>query len=1345
MLSKNQSITSSSGSSSIGEPVGTNYSVFGETLQPLLTKHLPLNFKYFRPRKLSSFSDHERAILAQLDRLNVQFVTANRVVSSKSSSSTGSWGISKQFPNWHRQPYFHLLVLDADETDYKRKLRTITKKWIQNRRRDNDSYGIVYVHQGKMRKKMLKSGTMLDRLRQDASKDTVCNIDLEKSNDNDVADLLALLKEGIFSRFIYNLKKFSHQLHILEQTWNLPGWNFPQYFIIREGLALTCEMFALYRHAYSHYVALETMVSDDAIASSNIELDSPTTPLSASSGAANGYIPSQNPVDATLSASPSNSQNTGASPSTSSGSISSVTSNKELTTSPSSVTSPVAPPPKLSHRYQTQFPQIIHDVSTLPIQPILEMSLIENRKLINAHKISRFDLYNYLYSRMSILLFKMQLSDYVARKAISHFSQLPAKMLSETVLRSKTVVKMDKKMYLSYIHAWAYCSIRSVVEQCQQQAALSLDADTLTKLNCILGDLFILARDNLEALGQLYDLELGWEGFTIQENFEVSSPFPGSPREPGAPLPSSPGTSKGDATFIGEEDADESVPQHHVLPFRTDKFDTAQRLDLALSDQHEFDQIFLELSAAASRSYQNGDRRRLHLKLQGDIAAVRFKQRNFDETIVLLKSLIRQLSADGWEQLAGYFQIRLAECQRLTGKKHSYIKTILAILKNQQLPDERRQFFSQQFIDYDSKHLTEEITLEGDSHFAVSFPSEGDNSRALHGKSANQLDLFIEESHIPCHFSSIFLHDLQTERLTLTLKRQVDDGVSEGSTAGEPLITFSVDKFVVLPGESDSRIPVFFKKLGTYQLIGCTVRMKHVSFDLGIEPLDIHVHSSDPAIRFMYNTAKCLVVGQKQWVHLRTYFDEHSAHQVKMIFSPSPLLKVCHDQPAYGRIESLESAEGQVAKQNLDWHAIQINQDGDTLAVSHTDIEAHSCWHLLIPLICHKQTSAQCVVEKLSSHLQFHKDTDEPFSIKHDIDLSFFDPFLHFVYDTRISERETMLQISMECTNQDSVRIVSHSLQCSTDSAATCDQITVTDLNRNTLIHQTIHPENNLSFVYRMSHKDVDSKGEAFADFEVHYQVTDEKDNILELDSLPTQEKGAPFVYPVTGIRWKKPLSYEYRISAHLCEASMTLMHPVRYEFTIEPSRTGTTQPEERLIYEVDVDENLFFVSGERKKNIQLSERTLCSCTLIPIVSGFVDLPLIRLYRVDGVLNSTRTRISNSRVEHLFPQGVNVFVAPSKHDHIDALWKVDGDGLGTETSHMSQLSLRTPVVNFGDGASQASGATFDGLSPLRMIHEERFSANRRGASSTRSHHSRSRSDVSLDSMYSVSLGGSSIM
>ncbi|KAJ3129072.1 hypothetical protein HK098_002664 [Nowakowskiella sp. JEL0407] len=165
--------------------------------------------------------------------------------------------------------FLHLFFVFSDDAEfYKTNIRKQIQDWLNSiASKKTQEWLVIHVSPAlslpdSTTKKRFYSGlgsggSILDRIKSDFStkRERCCGL---KLNDEDSwKDFLGKVKEGILSSFSMQVQQFDEDIKRLDSQRLMPGWNYCQFFILKETSALLFESMTLYEDALLHYDELE--------------------------------------------------------------------------------------------------------------------------------------------------------------------------------------------------------------------------------------------------------------------------------------------------------------------------------------------------------------------------------------------------------------------------------------------------------------------------------------------------------------------------------------------------------------------------------------------------------------------------------------------------------------------------------------------------------------------------------------------------------------------------------------------------------------------------------------------------------------------------------------------------------------------------------------------------------------------------------------------------------------------------------------------------------------------------------------------------------------------------------
>ncbi|KAJ3176861.1 hypothetical protein HDU87_004793 [Geranomyces variabilis] len=169
----------------------------------------------------------------------------------------------------YHSPYFlHLYLVTTDDSEvYKATTRKQIQEWLNVvANKKNQEWLIVYLINPDSKGKSARflgvgASSVFDKIKSDFSFKKERCIRMKLQNDAKDAeawtDLTNHLKEGITSSLNQQILQYDEDTRRIDQQRLMPGWNYCQYFIMKEGLAYTFEFMNLLEEALLQYDELE--------------------------------------------------------------------------------------------------------------------------------------------------------------------------------------------------------------------------------------------------------------------------------------------------------------------------------------------------------------------------------------------------------------------------------------------------------------------------------------------------------------------------------------------------------------------------------------------------------------------------------------------------------------------------------------------------------------------------------------------------------------------------------------------------------------------------------------------------------------------------------------------------------------------------------------------------------------------------------------------------------------------------------------------------------------------------------------------------------------------------------
>ncbi|TPX60036.1 hypothetical protein PhCBS80983_g02047 [Powellomyces hirtus] len=170
----------------------------------------------------------------------------------------------------YHSPYFlHLYLVTTDDSEfYKGTVRKQIQEWLNVvANKKNQEWLIVYLINAESKGKSARflgvgASSVFDKLKSDFSfkKERCIRMKLQNDPGKDAeawTDFQNHLKEGIISSLNQQIIQYDEDTRRIDQQRLMPGWNYCQYFIMKEGLAYTFEFMNLIDEALLQYDELE--------------------------------------------------------------------------------------------------------------------------------------------------------------------------------------------------------------------------------------------------------------------------------------------------------------------------------------------------------------------------------------------------------------------------------------------------------------------------------------------------------------------------------------------------------------------------------------------------------------------------------------------------------------------------------------------------------------------------------------------------------------------------------------------------------------------------------------------------------------------------------------------------------------------------------------------------------------------------------------------------------------------------------------------------------------------------------------------------------------------------------
>lgn len=234
----------------------------------------------------------------------------------------------------------------------------------------------------------------------------------------------------------------------------------------------------------------------------------------------------------------------------------------------------------------------------------------------------------------------------------------------------------------------------------------------------------------------------------------------------------------------------------------------------SLSTLEEFERKYLQLSKGAADNYHLSWWKRHGVVLDGEIAAVWYKNGNFDLAAKSYEKVCALYSGEGWQDLLAEVLPNLADCQRILDDKAGYLSSCVRLLsldKGLFLVKER-QAFQSEVIHLAHSEMKNPVPLDVSS--LVTFSSNPGPPMEICDGDPGTLCVTVWSG---------FPDDITLEALSLTLTAtdSADEGVKAIKSSGATILK---------PGKNAITLSLPPQKPGSYVLGVLTGRIGHLIF-----------------------------------------------------------------------------------------------------------------------------------------------------------------------------------------------------------------------------------------------------------------------------------------------------------------------------------------------------------------------------------------------------------------------------------------------------------------------------------------------------------------------------------
>ncbi|CAG8667598.1 24821_t:CDS:10 [Dentiscutata erythropus] len=171
------------------------------------------------------------------------------------------------------KPYLNLYFVNCEDNEaYRQTIRQKIRDWVNivtAPSKKNQEWLIVYVTKQETLRNAAKyfsmnmKGTVFDKIKADFNTSRRDRCVQLRLSDNDAdeyeswQELMSKIKDGILISFDQHVVQYEEDIRRFDSQRSMIGWNYCTFFVLKEGLALTFEVFNLYEEALVQYDELE--------------------------------------------------------------------------------------------------------------------------------------------------------------------------------------------------------------------------------------------------------------------------------------------------------------------------------------------------------------------------------------------------------------------------------------------------------------------------------------------------------------------------------------------------------------------------------------------------------------------------------------------------------------------------------------------------------------------------------------------------------------------------------------------------------------------------------------------------------------------------------------------------------------------------------------------------------------------------------------------------------------------------------------------------------------------------------------------------------------------------------
>ncbi|KAJ3273827.1 Kinesin-like protein kif3b [Terramyces sp. JEL0728] len=139
--------------------------------------------------------------------------------------------------------FFHLFIVSVEDLElYKNTTRKQIQEWVNIvANKKNQDWAIISLSDESVKTRLFKSTTVSEKLKADFNLRKSNHFHI-KLNNSDWTELLNTIKESILTNISHQINQYEEDSRRLEQQRMIPGWNYCQFFIMKDALVYYDEL-----------------------------------------------------------------------------------------------------------------------------------------------------------------------------------------------------------------------------------------------------------------------------------------------------------------------------------------------------------------------------------------------------------------------------------------------------------------------------------------------------------------------------------------------------------------------------------------------------------------------------------------------------------------------------------------------------------------------------------------------------------------------------------------------------------------------------------------------------------------------------------------------------------------------------------------------------------------------------------------------------------------------------------------------------------------------------------------------------------------------------------------------